>query len=689
MCGGSEELAAVACGACGTEPVRDGALFCDACGAPIAATRGPARNQPAHEQAHHEQAHHEQAHHEQALLEQAEYKQVTVLFADVVGSMDIASNLDPERFREIMTEVFDRCAAAVQRYGGTVDKFTGDGVMALFGAPVALEDHALRGCLAALGIQQETRDLAAQVARRDRVALRLRVWLNSGQVVAGDSGSGPIGYTVFGAHVGMAQRIESVAPPGGVMLSESTARLVENVAVLGEPQRAHIKGTDIPVSARQLIKIVADPVLTGRRSWTLVGRQWEINALAGMLDESIAGRGRVVGVIGAPGIGKTRLACEIAGIASDRGVEVLSTFCESHATQIPIHVLGRLMRAVFRVKDLLDPAAARAVIAARLPEAQRDDLLILNELAGVGDSAAAIPDIDPDARQRRLVQLIKTALLARRAPACYVIEDVHWIDETSEAMFAEFFSVIPRTHSMVLVTCRPEYRGALTDTASSETITLAPLSDSQSEAFATEMLGAHASVQPFVAQVVERAAGNPLFAQEIVRDLVERGVLTGDFGGLVCTGDVVDVSVPATIAATIAARIDRLGAAAKRTLNAAAVIGSRFDETTLTGLIHDVALTELADAELIYPLVFSPHTEYVFGHPMIQKVAYESQLKSGRATLHRRLAQVIERRDADSVEENAAMIATHLEAAGDLTEAFSWHMRAGTGHCTETSVPRG
>jgi adenylate cyclase len=635
------------CPSCGTELTADDAQACVACGPPIA---------PAHER--------------------GEYKQVTVLFADVVRSMDLASALGPERFREIMTAVFESAATVVRRYGGTVDKFTGDGIMALFGAPVAFEDHALRGCLAALGIQHETKDLAAEVASRDHFTLQLRVGLNSGQVVAGNVGSGHDRYTAFGEQVGMAQRMESVAPAGGVMVSESTARLVENVAVLDEPELVQIKGADLPVPARRLIRTVADPVLAGRRRWTLVGRQWEMRALTGMLDESIAGRGCVAGVIGAPGIGKTRLTRELATIANELGVEVHSTFCEAHETQVPFHVLGRMVRAVLRVTDL-DAAAARAIVEARFRAADKDDLLLLEDLIGIGDSAVALPAIDPDARRRRLAQMINTALLARQAPALYIIEDVHWIDEISETMFAEFLSVIPRTHSMVLITHRPEYRGVLDRWPGSQTIALAPLSNSQSMALTDEMLGSDPSVQQAAEEVTERAAGNPLFAQEIVRDLVERGVLEGGWGSYRCIGDFADVSVPATIQATIAARIDRLDPRAKRTLYAAAVIGSRFDEGTLTSLVGDVELGELADAELIYPVTFTPRTEYSFRHPLIRTVAYESQLKAGRAETHRRVARMLELREPDSVEENAALIAVHLEAAGDFRDAFNWNVRAG------------
>ena len=228
--------AAVVCGSCGTG-LPQNAKFCDECGAPVAAA-----------------------------TTRAEYKQVTVLFADVVRSMDIAAAVDMERLREIMTELVERSAAVVQRYGGGTVEYTGDGVMAMFGAPVALEDHAFRACLAALAIQEEANRLAAEVQRRDGVALRLRVGLNSGRVIAGEIGSGSLGYAATGEPVGFAQRMESVAPPGGVMLSESTARLVEHTVMLGEPEWVRIKGADEPVRARRLVAIgPRDGLVAARR----------------------------------------------------------------------------------------------------------------------------------------------------------------------------------------------------------------------------------------------------------------------------------------------------------------------------------------------------------------------------------------------------------------------------------------
>ncbi|HTH89645.1 adenylate/guanylate cyclase domain-containing protein, partial [Mycobacterium sp.] len=303
------------CGSCGTE-LSLNSKFCNECGAPVT-----------------------------QVSRSAEYKQVTVLFADVVHSMDIAAAVGAERLREIMAELVNRASSVVQGYGGTVDKFTGDGIMAVFGAPVALEDHAFRACLAALGIQEEAKRLAVDVRERDGVELQLRVGLNSGQVIAGEIGSGALGYTAIGEQVGMAQRMESVAPPGGVMLSESTARLVEHATLLEEAEKLDIKGSDAPVVARCLLGVAPQRERIGSWREPLVGRELEVSTITGLLDRSMSGRGCVVCVAGPAGIGKTRLVGEAVQLAKSRDVEVFSTFCESHATDIAFRVVTRLMRA--------------------------------------------------------------------------------------------------------------------------------------------------------------------------------------------------------------------------------------------------------------------------------------------------------------------------------------------------------
>jgi class 3 adenylate cyclase len=600
---------------------------------------------------------------------------VTVLFADVVHSMGIAATVGPERLREIMAELVNRAAAVVKRYGGTVDKFTGDGIMAVFGAPLALEDHAVRACLAALEIQAETAQLAVEVKDRDRIDLQVRIGLNSGQVIAGEIGSGALGYTAVGEQVGMAQRMESVAPPGEVMLSASTARLVDGAAALAEPETVQIKGVADPVFAHRLLGMGEQHRAVGRAESNLVGRRWEMNAVEGLLDRAIEGHGAVVGVVGPPGIGKSRLVRELAAMASDRGVEVFTAFCESHTSQVPFHAIARLLRAATGIEGI-DVDAARARIRAQTTDAEPEDLLLFDDLLGIADPETALPRIDPDARRRRLTALVNAASLARETPAMYVVEDTHWIDEVSESMLAEFLTVIPQTPSLVLVTYRPEYRGPLTQLLGAQTVALAPLSDSESAALITELLGPHPTVDKVGQTIADRAAGNPFFAEEMVRDLVERGVLRGESGAYISTAEVAELSVPATLQATIAARIDRLDPQAKRTLGAAAVIGSRFNLDLLTGLGIEPLVDDLVVAQLVDQVRFTRQPEYVFHHPLIRTVAYDSQLKSDRAELHRRLAAVIEARSPASADENAALIAEHLEAAGDLHAAYGWHMRA-------------
>jgi hypothetical protein len=273
--------------------------------------------------------------------------------------------------------------------------------------------------------------------------------------------------------------------------------------------------------------------------------------------------------------------------------------------------------------------------------------------------------------------MINAASLARSEPALYVIEDAHWIDAVSESMLAAFLTVIPRTPSMVLITARPEYEGALTRVHGAQTIALAPLGDSDTAALLGELLGSDPSVAELAAIIAERAAGNPFFAEEMVRELVQRGVLAGERGGYVCRADVAELSVPATVQAAIAARIDRLEAPARRTVNAASVIGARFGAELLAALGIDAVFDELLSAELIDQVRFTPSAEYAFRHPLIRAVAYESQLKSDRAQWHRRLAAAIQEREPGSVEENAVLIAEHLQAAGELHAAYGWHMRAG------------
>lgn len=641
------------CGSCGTE-LRPNAKFCDQCGKPTT-----------------------------AVGEVAEYKQVTVLFADVVHSMDLAAAVDTERLRDIMSELLRRSTDVVRRYGGIVDKFTGDGVMALFGAPVALEDHAVRACLAALDIQREADKLAEEVKRRDAIALSLRVGLNSGRVIAGAVGTAPWSYTAVGEQVGMAQRMESVAPPGGVMLSQSTARLVDHCATLGEPELVRIKGREDPVAARRLLGI--GPRRADRVEAPLVGRRRQLATLDDVVQQAIQGRGGVVILVGSAGIGKSRLAHEVAARAAGLDVQVFSVAAELHDSEKPFMVVTRLLRSVIGIREQ-DPQSTRETLRVQAADADEQDLLLLDDLLGIGDPLVAAPALDPDARRRRLTALITHIVRQRARPTLYIVERAGWSDTVSQSMLADLATVMPQTRSTLLITHRPEYRGALTSIADAQSIVLDPLDDSDSAALIAELLGTDPSVAAVATMITARASGNPFFAEEVVRDLRDRGVLQGQPGAYVCTAAVTDISVPATVQAAIAARIDRLPAPAKRALGAAAVIGDRFSADLLMSLSIEPAVEPLLDADFIDQMItrrahlallgLAQSEEYAFRQRLIRVVAYESLLKSARTELHRRLAEVIQSGDPGA-DINAERVAEHLEAAGDLREAYAWHMRAG------------
>jgi len=338
-------------------------------------------------------------------------------------------------------------------------------------------------------------------------------------------------------------------------------------------------------------------------------------------------------------------------------------------------VVSKLLQVSLGVADV-DGEPARARIRERFPHADPQDLLLLEDLLGIAAPEVPRPAIDADARGRRLTALINTASLARARPVFYIIEDAHWIDEVSESMVADLLAVIPHTASMVLITSRPEYGGALTRVPGAQTIALAPLGDSAATALLEELLGSDPSVGELAAVIAKRAAGNPFFTEEMVRDLVQRGVLMGEQGRYVCRVNAAEVSVPATVEATIKARIDRLSTPAKRMLNASSAIGARFGAALLGELGIEAVVDELLDEELIDQVGANASAEYAFHHPLIRAVAYESQLRSDRAQLHRRLAAAIEASNPDSADQNAALIAEHLEAAGERHAAYGWHMRA-------------
>jgi adenylate cyclase len=599
-----------------------------------------------------------------------------VLFADVVGSMALAAKLDAERLREIMHELFNRCAAVVQRYHGTVDKFTGDGLMALFGAPAALEDHALRACICALEMQTAVSSLAEEVLKRDRVDLALRIGLNSGDVVAGDIGSS--GYTVIGHHVGMAQRMETAADPGGIMCSTSTANLVQAAAVLGPTEWIRIKGHDEPVPGRRLERVDLDRALLGRDDGPLIGRDDDI---ATLIDVFYRGQTTIAAIVGEPGLGKSRAIREFAGRINADGRRVVIARCESHTAEVPLRVISRLLRAMLDI-DGLDDNAARARIHAQLHDVARSDAETLGntvvDFLGLQEPNTPPRVMDPDAQHNKLIDVIATVAANCPVPLALIIEDLHWIDAASEEVLVRFADTLDAQRTLFVGTFRPEYRGSLRE-QSGITIMLAPLANANAIALASALLGPHPTARGVANRIAESAAGIPFFIEEIVRDLLGRGVLVGNRGDYRVVVDISTIAVPATVHAVIAARIDRLPASAKTLLNAASVIGSAFDRGVLDELVRGAKtddLGELVSTELLDQVRFLPEPRYVFRHPLVRAVSYGSQLSATRAAYHRRLADILATGDRQAAEKNSALVAHHAEAAGDFDMAYSWYMRS-------------
>jgi adenylate cyclase len=379
-------------------------------------------------------------------------------------------------------------------------------------------------------------------------------------------------------------------------------------------------------------------------------------------------------------LGKSRLISEFTAIAASQDADTVVARCEAHTTTIAFHALSRLLRAMFNVDGLSDAEArdhTTAEYGGQLTQ-HSADARILFEAMGIADTDGPPLQVSVDGRRRRLVEVMAQAVLARPTRTVFVLEDAHWIDAPSDEVLADFAATLNVTTSMFVATYRPEFHGALHHN-SGQTITLQPLTDSTAVHLIGQLLGDDSSLVGLSDRIAVVAAGNPFFIEEIVRDLAGRGVLAGSRGGYRLVGDIDEIAVPATVQAVLAARIDRLAAETKAVLNAAAVIGTHFDVDTLNALLpktEPARLAEMVSAELIDQTEFVPHQRYCFHHPLARTVAYESQMSAIRVQTHSRLAAVIEGRDPAAADENAALIATHLEAAGELAAAFRWHMRA-------------
>ncbi|HET8955230.1 MAG TPA: adenylate/guanylate cyclase domain-containing protein [Solirubrobacterales bacterium] len=629
----------------------------------------------------------------EAIQDDAERKQVTVLFADVSGSMDLAEQEDPEEWRGIMQRFFSTLAEAVTRFEGTVDKFTGDGIMAVFGAPVAHEDHARRACYAALQMLDDVAEYAAELRRAKGLNFSTRIGINSGEVVAGAiDGGGGSSYTAIGHTVGLAQRMEALAEPGKAYLTESTAELARGYLDLHDLGEFEIKGASRPVQVFELAGVGQARSrldLARERGFSqFVGRGAELARLEEALARAKDGEANAVGVVAEPGIGKSRLYHEFAERCRAEGMEVFEAQGQAHGKTIPFMPILQMLRSFYGIGDADPEQLAREKIAGRsllLDPSFAEDLPLIFDFLGVPDPERPVGRMDPEGRQRALADYLCRLVgnPARRKLLVLVVEDLHWVDEGSLAMLNGLVEGLDGTPTLVLVNYRPEHKPIWADSPRYGTIALQPLDRAGTAQLLRDLAGEDPSLDGIDEPIHERTGGNPFFIEEVVRELAECGYLQGERGAYRLAKPIEDAGVPVSVQAVLAARIDRLDPAAKHLLQVASVVGKEVSGEALSMTAgHDSetmerALGELVEGGFLYEAEIYPERVLAFRHPLTREVAYGTQLAEQRAATHAAAARaLIELNPPDRWDELSALIADHLRQGGETLEAARWSARA-------------
>lgn len=610
---------------------------------------------------------------------EGERKQVTVLFADVTGSMELTERTDPEEFQALMGRLFAILSGGVQRFGGTVDTFTGDGIMAVFGAPIAYEDHARRACYAAVQLHEELAEYASELRRSRGFDLPVRMGINSGEVIVGSIGDDrePV-YTAVGRTVGLAQRMEQLAQPGTTCLTDATAKLVEGYVTLRDLGAFDVRGVRGSVRVYELggVGPVRRPIeLSRSRGFSrFVGRAEEMHELEAALDSALAGEGQIIGITGEPGVGKSRLCHEFSERCRASGLAVYEAQGHAHTRSIPFHPVLDLARSYFGIGEGDSDAAARERIRGKLALIDvdvADDIPLLFEFLSVPDPAAPAPPLDPVRRQERLLDLVTRVTLVQnqREPVVLVLEDLHLVDQGTELFLGALVEAVPAAGGLMVLSFRPEYRADWMARSYYRPVPVVPLAAAAIRALLADLLGPDGSLAELRERIVERVAGNPFFAEELVQSLAEAGYLEGRRGAYRLGRTVDHTALPASVIAVLGARIDCLSERDKTVLQTAAVIGREFSQPVLAAAIDlaesqlEEALGELLAAGYIFRRALYPRPEYAFEHPLTRDVAYGSLLGERRASAHVAVARALEQQGGELLDEQAAVIAHHYEQA--------------------------
>jgi class 3 adenylate cyclase/tetratricopeptide (TPR) repeat protein len=670
FCGECATPLASVCGACGAANPPEN-KFCGQCAAPLRAApaarfAAPDRYTPKHLA--------EKILTSQAALE-GERKTVTVLFADLKGSMELLADRDPEEARELLDPVLERMMEAVHRYEGTVNQVMGDGIMALFGAPLAHEDHAVRACYAALRMQESVARYAEELRRAHGADVQIRIGLNSGEVVVRSIGNDlHMDYTAVGQTTHLAARMEQLARPGTTLMTETTLRGAEGFVQVKSLGPTPIKGLAeaVPIyevtgagTARTRLQASIARGLT-----RFVGRDAEVDQLRQMLEQAGGGRGQIVAVVGEPGVGKSRLFYEFIHSHRTQDWLVLESSSVLYGKATPYLPLIDLLKSYFKIADRDDTRAVRAKVTGNvltLDEALKDSIAPLLWLLDALPKDHEFVALDPAERRERTLDAVKRVVLreSRSQPLLLVFEDLHWIDAETQALLDALVESLPTASVLLAVNYRPEYQQTWGNKTYYRQLRIDALPPDTAEALLETLLGDNPELRPLRRLLIERTEGNPLFLEESVRALVEMEVLIGERGAYRLGKDPIAIQVPPTVQAILAARIDRLPPEDKQLLQTASVIGKDLPWALLLEISEQPedhvrrGLARLQAAEFVYEAKLFPDLEYTFKHALTHEVAYGSLLQDRRRAIHARIVGVIERVYADRLAEHADRLAHH------------------------------
>jgi class 3 adenylate cyclase/tetratricopeptide (TPR) repeat protein len=679
-----------ACATCGFGN-EAGERFCGGCGAPL----GDGGSAPF-----------------QAGRPEGERRQVSVLFADVVGFTCLSQRLDPESVHEIMDGCFGLLTREVERYGGRVNAFTGDGVMALFGAPLAEEDHAIRGLHAALQIQRALGDYSEDLRRRFEVSFQMRIGVNSGLVVAAGIGDHhPIEYTALGDTINLASRLEQAAPPGGVLAGELTYRAAGEAFIWREVGALRLKGISDSVVAYEVIGPSTThgrfEVLAQRGLTSFVGRRNELGQLVGAWERAAEGRGQVVSIVGEAGLGKSRLLHEFKGELARRGVAFHEGSCFTYGETISYLPFLEILRALLGLDSSTSDVAATRVIDQRLSKLSLAAELAtyLVNMLGLEGADEIVRNQSAGALRQRTLEALRNLIVAQAMaePMALIVEDVHWIDKASEEVLSVVVEAMVDVPLLVVLVYRPEYLHAWGNKAYhaeisltrlggassaamvrailskpyAASVALERLSPEDSQAMVRQLLGA-AEIPPELEVLVETYTdGNPLFIEEFTRDLLETGDLVREGDAYVLTRAPESLELPTTVQGVLLARIDRLNPDLRSLLQIASVLGRVFSHDLLGTVAQaigalDQALLQLEDLDFVYPTSLAPDRQYSFKHVLAQEAVYQTLLRARREAYHERAAQAIEALYAERLEEFYELLAYHYGRSGNDDKAVEY-----------------